>query len=57
MAFSFAAFFGFCAMVAYGYDCFIKYQGWKVGEIAQVQSQSVQQQQTIIQTPASAFPA
>ncbi|XP_062547892.1 CKLF-like MARVEL transmembrane domain-containing protein 4 [Armigeres subalbatus] len=39
-----AAFFGFCAMVAYGYDAFLKYKAVSSGEIAQG-SRTVQQQQ------------
>lgn len=50
-----AAFFGFCAMVAYGYDTWLKFSAHRAGEIAQGQRQTVQQQ-TVIQTP-SAFPA
>lgn len=34
-ALGFAAFFGFCAMVVYGYDAFLKYQGVSNGDIAQ----------------------
>jgi len=29
------AFFGFCAMIAYGFDCFLKFRAWRNGEIAQ----------------------
>lgn len=50
-----AAFFGFCAMVAYGYDTWLKFNAHRSGEIAQGQRRVVQQQ-TVIQTP-SAFPA
>lgn len=35
LAMGVAAFFGFCAMVVYGYDAFLKYQGVTSGEIAQ----------------------
>lgn len=34
-AYSVAAFFGFCAMVAYGYDAFLKYRAIQSGELAQ----------------------
>ncbi|RZF38038.1 hypothetical protein LSTR_LSTR006437 [Laodelphax striatellus] len=34
-AFACAALFGYCAMAAYGYDAFLKFQGVKSGEIAQ----------------------
>lgn len=53
-----AAFFGFCAMVAYGYDAFLKFRGVQSGELAQCQSHTVrqQQQQTIV-SPSSAYPA
>lgn len=57
-AFTAAAFFGFCAMVAYGYDTWLKFNAHRTGDIAQGQRRVVQQQQTVIQqqTP-SAFPA
>jgi uncharacterized membrane protein len=50
-----AAFFGFCAMIAYGYDTWLKFTAHRSGDIAQGQRRTVQQQ-TVIQTP-SAFPA
>lgn len=34
-AFAAASFFGFCAMIAYGYDAFLKYRGWRNQELAQ----------------------
>ncbi|GAB6027916.1 hypothetical protein CHUAL_002131 [Chamberlinius hualienensis] len=34
-AFAAAAFFGFCAMIAYGYDAFLKFRGWRNGDLAQ----------------------
>ncbi|KAJ1530343.1 hypothetical protein ONE63_005257 [Megalurothrips usitatus] len=34
-AFGVAAFFGFCAMVAYGFDAFLKFNAVKSGELAQ----------------------
>ncbi|KAF4520693.1 hypothetical protein B566_EDAN006369 [Ephemera danica] len=34
-AFGAAAFFGFCAMVAYGFDAYLKFQGVRNGELAQ----------------------
>ena len=57
-AYTGAAFFGFCAMVAYGYDSWLKFNACKNGEIAQGTRKVVTQQQTVItqQTP-SAFPA
>ncbi|XP_053973509.1 CKLF-like MARVEL transmembrane domain-containing protein 4 [Hylaeus anthracinus] len=36
-AFGAAAFFGFCAMVAYGYDAWLKFQGVRSGALAQGQ--------------------
>ncbi|CAG9858215.1 unnamed protein product [Phyllotreta striolata] len=30
-----AGFFGFCAMIAYGFDAFLKYRGIKLGQLAQ----------------------
>lgn len=30
-----ASFFGYCGMVVYGYDAFLKFRGWRAGEIAQ----------------------
>lgn len=56
-AFTAASFFGFCAMVIYGFDAFLKYQAITNGEIAQGQRRVVQQQQTIITSPSSAYPA
>lgn len=54
-AYTAAALFGFCAMVAYACDAFLKFRAHRSGEIAQGQRRVVQQQ-TVIQTP-SAFPA
>nr|CAD7447254.1 unnamed protein product [Timema bartmani] len=34
-AFGAAAFFGFCAMVVYGYDAFLKFNGVRSGALAQ----------------------
>ncbi|XP_076172158.1 CKLF-like MARVEL transmembrane domain-containing protein 4 [Ptiloglossa arizonensis] len=34
-AFGVGAFFGFCAMIAYGYDAWLKFQGVKSGALAQ----------------------
>ncbi|XP_045470067.1 CKLF-like MARVEL transmembrane domain-containing protein 4 [Harmonia axyridis] len=44
-AYLFAAFFGFCCMVAYGIDAFLKYSSLKRGEIAQ--GERVQKQTTV----------
>jgi uncharacterized membrane protein len=55
-AYTAAAFFGFCAMVAYGYDTWIKFNAHKNGEIAQGQRKIVSQTVITQQTP-SAFPA
>lgn len=52
-----AAFFGFCAMVAYGYDTWLKFNAHKTGEIAQGERRVVQQQTVIQQQTPSAFPA
>uniref|UniRef100_T1JEB9 MARVEL domain-containing protein n=1 Tax=Strigamia maritima TaxID=126957 RepID=T1JEB9_STRMM len=38
-AYGAAAFFGFVAMVVYGYDTFIKFRGWRSGNIAQGERQ------------------
>ncbi|XP_018319524.1 CKLF-like MARVEL transmembrane domain-containing protein 4 [Agrilus planipennis] len=46
-----AAFFGFCAMVAYGLDTFLKYKAIRSGEIAQGERE-VQKQTTTVTTPA-----
>ncbi|XP_053692274.1 plasmolipin-like [Sabethes cyaneus] len=48
-AFQAAAFFGYCAMIAYGYDAFLKYKAVRSGEIAQGDRAAhvSQQQQTI----------
>jgi uncharacterized membrane protein len=55
-AYTAAAFFGFCAMVAYGYDTWLKFQAHKTGEIAQG-SRKVVSQTIITQQTPSAFPA
>jgi len=34
-AYGAAAFFGFCAMIAYGFDAYLKFMGWRLGELAQ----------------------
>ena len=34
-AFGAAAFFGFVACAVYGYDAFLKFQGWRAGQLAQ----------------------
>jgi uncharacterized membrane protein len=52
-----AAFFGFCAMVAYGYDTWLKFNAHRAGEIAQGERRVVQQQTVIQQQTPSAFPA
>ncbi|XP_065162816.1 CKLF-like MARVEL transmembrane domain-containing protein 4 [Atheta coriaria] len=46
-----AAFFGFCAMVAYGYDAFLKYHGVRQGELAQGE-RAINKQITTITSPA-----
>jgi uncharacterized membrane protein len=56
-AYTAAAFFGFCAMVAYGYDAWLKFNAHRSGEIAQGQRRVVQQQTVIQQQTPSAFPA
>ena len=45
-AFQGAAFFGFCCMIAYGVDTFLKYKAVQSGEIAQG-TRNVHQQQTV----------
>lgn len=56
-AYTAAAFFGFCAMVAYGYDSWLKFSAYKNGEIAQGTRKIVQQQTIVTQQTPSAFPA
>jgi uncharacterized membrane protein len=56
-AYTAAAFFGFCATIAYGYDAWLKFQAHKNGEIAQGQRRVVQQQTVVTQQTPSAFPA
>uniref|UniRef100_A0A1L8E2T8 Putative member of chemokine-like factor super family n=1 Tax=Nyssomyia neivai TaxID=330878 RepID=A0A1L8E2T8_9DIPT len=46
-AYTAAAFFGFCAMVAYGYDAFLKYKAVQSGQIAQGTRQQTTVQQTV----------
>lgn len=55
-AYTTAAFFGFCAMIFYGYDAWLKFNAHKTGEIAQGQRRIVQQTIVTQQTP-TAFPA
>jgi uncharacterized membrane protein len=55
-AYTAAAFFGFCAMIFYGYDTWLKFNAHKSGDIAQGQRRIVQQTVVTQQTP-SAFPA
>lgn len=45
----FYQFFGFCAMLAYGYDAFLKFTSVKAGEIAQGE-RVVHQQATVVTT-------
>lgn len=40
-----AAFFGFVTLLVYGYDGFIKFQGWRAGQLAQGE-RTVQQSQS-----------
>lgn len=56
-AYTAAAFFGFCAMVAYGYDSWLKFTAFKNGEIAQGTRKVVSQQTVVTQQTPSAFPA
>ena len=44
-AFAAAAFFGFAAAIAYGYDAFLKFKGWRAGQLAQGE-RTVQQSTT-----------
>jgi len=34
-AYGAASFFGFMAMIAYGFDCFLKFNSWRNGDVAQ----------------------
>lgn len=49
-AFGVAAFFGFCAMVAYGYDAWLKFQAARSGALAQ--GQHTTKQVTTVTSPA-----
>ncbi len=40
------AFFGFLAMVLYGYDAFVKFRGWRAGQLAQGERKVTQQTAT-----------
>lgn len=51
-AFGAAAFFGFVAMGAYGYDAFLKYQGWRAGQLGQGERTVQQSTQSQVQSPA-----
>jgi hypothetical protein len=37
------AFFGFLAMFLYGYDAFVKFRGWRAGQLAQGERKVTQQ--------------
>ncbi|XP_015588164.1 CKLF-like MARVEL transmembrane domain-containing protein 4 [Cephus cinctus] len=50
-AFGVAAFFGFCAMVAYGYDAWLKFNAAKSGALAQGERQ-VSKQVSTVTSPA-----
>lgn len=39
-AYAAAAFFGFSSMIAYGFDAFLKFKGWRNGQVAQGGSQN-----------------
>lgn len=45
-AFGAAAFFGFVAMFVYGYDAFLKFKGWRAGQVPQGE-QVVQQTESV----------
>ncbi|XP_044742388.1 CKLF-like MARVEL transmembrane domain-containing protein 7 [Chrysoperla carnea] len=47
-----AAFFGFCAMVVYGYDAWLKWQGVQAGELAQGERVISKQTTTAVNSPA-----
>ena len=34
-AYAAGAFFGFAAMIVYGFDGFLKFKGWRAGQLAQ----------------------
>lgn len=50
-AYAAAAFFGFCAMVVYGYDAFLKYKGLQSGELAQGERVITKQTTSNINSP------
>ncbi|XP_066253947.1 CKLF-like MARVEL transmembrane domain-containing protein 4 [Euwallacea similis] len=50
-----AGFFGFCAMVVYAIDAFLKFQGIKTGQLAQGERVLNKQSTTTVTTP-SAYP-
>lgn len=50
-----AGFFGFCAMVAYGIDAFLKWQGIQSGQLAQGE-RVINKQTTATLTSPSAYP-
>lgn len=47
-----AAFFGFCAMVVYGYDAFLKFEGVRSGQIAQGERQVSKTTTSAVTSPA-----
>ncbi|KAL1494661.1 hypothetical protein ABEB36_010227 [Hypothenemus hampei] len=48
-----AGFFGFCAMVVYGIDAFIKFQAIKTGELAQGERVISKQSTTTVTSPST----
>lgn len=50
-AYAVAGFFGFCAMVVYGYDAYLKLNAVKNGELAQGE-RAVNKQTTVVTSPA-----
>ena len=51
-AFGAASFFGFVGMALYGYDAFIKLQGYRAGQLAQGQRTVQQSTTSQVQSPA-----
>lgn len=47
-----AAFFGFVAMLLYGYDTFLKFQGWRAGQLAQGERKVTNTTKSQVTTPA-----
>jgi hypothetical protein len=54
-AFAAAAFFGFVGMILYGYDSFMKFKGWRAGQLAQGDRKVTQTGSSQVTSPTPNF--